>query len=68
MRLGPLPRMMTFLRSVGAGLVFFLVRRVEIGRVAFELSGTGVDPLEYRAHVVFLAQLMNLLAGGAAIF
>ena len=54
MRFGPPPRMMTFLRSLGRGLVGeragerHLVGRIEIRGRRGELGGAGVDPLEDR--------------------
>ncbi len=59
MRLGPLPRMMTFLRSVGRGLVFFFVGGVEIGRVALEFGGAGVHAFVHGLDAVLAAKLMH---------
>ena len=62
MRFGPLPRMMTFLRVGGRGLVFVFVGRVEVRREAFELGGAGIHALVDRPHAVLLAQLAHRLA------
>ena len=48
MRLGPLPRMMTFGRSPGGHLVLVVVGRVQVGRAGGELGRAGVHGLEHR--------------------
>ena len=48
MRLGPLPRIMTFLRVGGLGFALALVGGIEVGREALELGGAGVDAVEDR--------------------
>ena len=55
MRFGPLPRMMTFLRSVGARFVLLFVGRVEIRREALKLGGAGIHALVHRRVTLVLA-------------
>ena len=54
MRLGPLPRIMTFLRVPGR-LRRSFVGGIEIRREAFEFGRAGVDAIEDGAHAEFLA-------------
>ena len=60
MRLGPLPRIMTFLRSARVGLAGAFVARIEIRREALELRRAGIHAVEDGAD----AQRLALLAHG----
>ena len=46
MRLGPQPRIMTFLRVGGLGLALALVGGVEVRGEALELGGAGIHAIE----------------------
>ena len=55
MRLGPLPRIMTFLRSVGRRFVLRFVARIQIRREAFEFRRAGIHAIEHRRDAEFFA-------------
>src|SRR2546430_1266056 len=50
-----------FLLSRGRRLVFLFVSGIEVGRVAFELSGTSIYKLVDRRDAVLLAEVADLL-------
>ncbi len=63
MRLGPLPRIMTFFRSVGSASSLGLIARVEIWREALELRRACVHAIEDCANALLLARDRELASG-----
>ena len=59
MRFGPLPRIITFLRSRRRGFVFRFVARIHVGREAFKFGGAGIDAVEDSANAQLLAGFAN---------
>ena len=59
--------MMTFLLRRRRRFVLFVVAGVEIGRLALELSGAGIDKLEDWLQPGLVAQLTYLICAGGRI-